>query len=150
MISWFMGSSPCIRFCAGSVEPTWDSLSPPLSLPLPCCPAHALSQNKLKKKKKSSLGRQRYWQSNRRPRLDRKVGGTENSAPAILHLWTTPCSGHLGAPGTEGGCGHLGWSQRCEEESSHPAEGRLNRTSGDSQRAGNSSGIRHPEWTPVF
>lgn len=32
-----------------------------------------------------------------------KVGGTETRTPAIPHLSTVPCSGHLGVPGTEEG-----------------------------------------------
>ena len=35
------GFKACIRLCAGSVEPAWDSLSPPPSLPLPH--SHCLS-----------------------------------------------------------------------------------------------------------
>ena len=30
------GIQALVRLCAGSLEPAWDSLSPPLSLPLPC------------------------------------------------------------------------------------------------------------------
>ena len=37
---------PCIQLCADGVEPVWDSVSLPLSLPLLCSEVHALSQNK--------------------------------------------------------------------------------------------------------
>ena len=38
---------PCVRLCADSVEPTWDSLSLPFSLALPACAFSLfLSQNK--------------------------------------------------------------------------------------------------------
>ena len=34
---------PCVRFCADSVEPAWDSLPPSFSLPLPCFLSLSLS-----------------------------------------------------------------------------------------------------------
>ena len=38
---------PRVRLCADSTEPAWNSLSPPLSLPLlPCFLSLSLSQNK--------------------------------------------------------------------------------------------------------
>ena len=37
---------PYIRFCADSADPAWDSLSPPLSLPLAHLLSLCLSQNK--------------------------------------------------------------------------------------------------------
>ena len=46
----FLGIEPCVGLCAVSVEPAWDSLSPP-SLPLPLLMC-ALSQNKINVKKK--------------------------------------------------------------------------------------------------
>ena len=46
------GFEALIRPCADSTEPTWDSLSPSLSLPLPCpyahAPSHVLSLKKNK------------------------------------------------------------------------------------------------------
>ena len=39
-----------IRLCADGVEPAWDSLSPPLSLPLPHSLSLSFKINKLKKK----------------------------------------------------------------------------------------------------
>ena len=43
---------PHIRLCADSAEPTWNSLSPSLSLPLPHLCSLSLKINKLKKKKR--------------------------------------------------------------------------------------------------
>ena len=47
LIPTLHGFDPHIRLCTGSVEPDWDSLSLPLSLPLPHSCALSLSQNKL-------------------------------------------------------------------------------------------------------
>ena len=44
---------PCIRLCADTAEPAWDSLSPSLSAPPLLALSLPLKINKLKKKKKS-------------------------------------------------------------------------------------------------
>ena len=45
---------PQVRLCTDSAEPAWDSLSLPLSLPLPC--SQSLSQNrKINLKEKKNL-----------------------------------------------------------------------------------------------
>ena len=46
MISRFCEFEPHIGLYADSAEPAWDSLSLPLSLPLPCSHCLCLSQNK--------------------------------------------------------------------------------------------------------
>ena len=37
------GIKPCVWLCADSVEPAWDSLSPPLSVTLPISPSLLIS-----------------------------------------------------------------------------------------------------------
>ena len=51
MISWFVSSSPVLVsvLTAPSLEPALDSVSPPLSLPLPCSCSVSLCLSKMNK-----------------------------------------------------------------------------------------------------
>ena len=52
MILWFVGSSPVSGsvLAARSPEPAWDSVSPSLSLPLPCWYSVSLCLSKINKR----------------------------------------------------------------------------------------------------